>query len=396
VSVYQPKYRDPKTGEMVKAAVWWLDFNICGRRIRESTGVTRKTLAVEAEKRRKLDLERSLAGLPTESKESRIRTVGEVCEAYRNRYAQGHKPKSLTWVNERLAPILRHLAGVVLPDLSEDRIQSYIKARIAEGATRPPGSTKAIGASGRTVNMEISILSRCIGRKRSELWPGLRPLTERRDVGRALTPDEEKRLLEASLRSPSPLIAPFIRIALMTGMRCGEILGLRWRQVDLVDRTITVGQSKTAAGTGRVIPMNSDLYAVMVAFADWHRQECGGTEPDRYVFPSGVKSGVYDSRRKLVNIRKAWEAVRDAAGLKCRIHDLRHHACSRMAEAGVSEYGMMAIMGHVSRAMLERYSHVRLEAKRAAVEALNLSGGKQNEAILESNVKESPKVEAIQ
>lgn len=384
MSVYQPKYVDPKTGATVKSKVWWMDFNLCGRRIRESTGVTRKTLAVEAEKRRKLDLERSLAGLPTETKESRIRTVGEVCEAYRNRYTHGHKPKSVAWVNERIAPILRHLVGVVLPDLTEDRMRAFIAARRDEGA------------GGRTINMEVSILSRCIGRKRSELWPRLKPLAEPRDAGRALTPEEEDRLLEASLRSPSPLIAPFIRIALMTGMRCGEILGLRWRQVDLGDRVITVGQAKTAAGTGRQIPMNNDLHAVMVAFADWHRHQCGSIDPERYLFPFGVKTGVYDSRRKLVNIRKAWESVRDAAGLKCRIHDLRHHACSRMAEAGISEYGMLAIMGHVSRAMLERYSHVRMEAKRAAVEALTLGSGKQSGAGFDGYVKESPKVEAIQ
>jgi len=67
-----------------------------------------------------------------------------------------------------------------------------------------------------------------------------------------------------------------------------------------------------------------------------------------------------------------------------------------MAEAGISEYGMMAIMGHVSRAMLERYSHVRMEAKRAAVEALTLGSGKQGGAGFDGYVKESPKVEAMQ
>jgi integrase len=384
MGVYQPKYRDPKTGAMMKSKIWWMDFRLCGRRIRESTGVTRKTLAIEAEKRRKLELERSLAGLPAESKESRIRSVAEVCEAYRTRYAHGHKPKSVAWVNERLTPILRHLAGVVLPDLTEDRLRAFIVARRAEGA----GS--------RTINMEVSILSRCIGRKRSELWPTLKPLKEPRDVGKALTPEEETRLLEASLKAESPLIGPFIRTALTTGMRAGEILGLTWGRVNLPERYITVGEAKTAAGTGRIIPMNADLYQTILAFADWHKQHCGSIDPERYVFPIRKVRGRYDNTRRMRSIRASWEMVRDAAGLSCRIHDLRHTACTKMVERGVTEFGMLAIMGHVSKSMLERYSHVRMEAKRAAVEALTLVSGRQGGAGFDGRVKEVPKVEAIQ
>jgi len=384
MAVYQPKYKDPNTGETLTANVWWMDFRMCGRRIRESTGCSRKTLAVEAVKRRKLELERAIAGLPTERKELRIRTVAEVCSAYRESYGHGKRPKSIAWVNERLAPLLRYLSSVVLPDLTEARIREYVKARQTEGA------------GGRTINMEIGILSRAVGRNRGELWPKVKPLHENRDVGKALAPDEESRLLYAAIASPSPLIGPFIRIALTTGMRCGEILGLTWDRVDLIARTLTVGQSKTAAGTGRGIPMNEDLYQVVLSFAEWHRQACGGVASGRYLFPFCVKTGVYDSTRRLVNIRKAWEAVRDAAGVSIRIHDLRHSACTKMAEAGVSEFGMMAIMGHVSRAMLERYSHVRMDAKRVAVEALSLSGVVPKEVLQKTMVKEITKVDAIQ
>jgi len=66
-----------------------------------------------------------------------------------------------------------------------------------------------------------------------------------------------------------------------------------------------------------------------------------------------------------------------------------------MAEAGVSEFGMMSIMGHVSRAMLERYSHVRMEAKRTAVEALSLKREAIDGADLVGYGKESPKVSAL-
>jgi len=66
--------------------------------------------------------------------------------------------------------------------------------------------------------------------------------------------------------------------------------------------------------------------------------------------------------------------VRREAGVECRLHDLRHTALTRMAGARGSEHTMLALAGHMSRAMLERYSHIRLAAKREAVKALALEG----------------------
>ena len=63
-----------------------------------------------------------------------------------------------------------------------------------------------------------------------------------------------------------------------------------------------------------------------------------------------------------------------AAGIpSLRFHDLRHHAITELAESQASDATIMAIAGHVSRRMLERYSHVRMEAKRTALEALAVS-----------------------
>lgn len=220
----------------------------------------------------------------------------------------------------------RHLADVMLPDLSEDRVRAYIRTRQAEGA------------GNRSINIEVAILARSVGRKRSELWPSVKLLGERTDVGKALAPEEEQRILEASLKAESPLIGPFIRIALTTGMRSGEILGLTWGRVDLVNRFITVGDSKIKASSGRIIPMNADLQQLLLAFAAWHDQHCGGVESDQYLFPFRLVRGRYDSARRMLSIRKAWESVMDVAGVSFRIHDLRHTACSKMAEVGVSEF----------------------------------------------------------
>lgn len=64
--------------------------------------------------------------------------------------------------------------------------------------------------------------------------------------------------------------------------------------------------------------------------------------------------------------------MRAKCDVQCRFHDLRHTAATKMAEAGVPESTMLAIMGHMSRAVIERYSHIRMPAKREAVKSLEL------------------------
>ena len=108
----------------------------------------------------------------------------------------------------------------------------------------------------------------------------------------------------------------------------------------------------------------------------------GGAEPQHYAFAAYKVSGRYDRNRMTVNVFdptrpirawvKAWRSLTKEAKLPgLRFHDLRHHAITELAESGASEQTIMAIAGHVSRAMLERYSHIRVEAKQAALEALS-------------------------
>jgi integrase len=199
----------------------------------------------------------------------------------------------------------------------------------------------------------------------------VRKLEERKDVGRAISPDEEKTLLEAVSRVRSPFISTFVRVALLTGMRSGEITDLTWQQVDFSKRVVTVGRAKTSSGTGRQIPMNQELFDAFTTHAAWFTERSGATEPGDYLFPFG-KPMPNDPTRPITDISSAWDSLRLKAGVKCRLHDLRHTAATKMAEAGTPESTMLALMGHMSRAMLERYSHIRMAAKRTAVESLTL------------------------
>src|SRR5262249_49808298 len=106
------------------------------------------------------------------------------------------------------------------------------------------------------------------------------------------------------------------------------------------------------------------------------------TKPDHYLFPAfnckhtkdgkGAGSDFYDPTKPMVTWRSGWRSLTKKAGLKgLRFHDLRHHSITKLAEAGVPDQTLMAIEGHVSETMLEHYSHIRLKAKRAAVDALD-------------------------
>src|ERR1039458_10202000 len=356
---FKPTYTDKKTGKQKESAVWWYKFNYAAKPIRESAKTTRKTVAGEAEKRRRLELEKTNAGMPTEKRENRIRSVADVVKPYLKRYEQDHRgrEKSILFAKGRLKQVTRLLGKTLLPDLTEDAIREYMTARIGEGM------------SGRTVNMEVGELSRAIGKPWSILWPKVRKQEERKDVGRALSPEEEARLLEsAGKKKRWHTAAVIIRALLLTGMRSGELTSAAWGQVDFQRRVLTVGRAKTSSGTGRQIPMNNDLFLLLSAHAAWFTEKFGAARPEHYLFPFG--SVPNDPTRPTTTLKTAWDRDRKDSGVSCRLHDLRHTALTKMAEAGVPESPMLSLVGHISPAMLERYSHIRMAAKREAVESL--------------------------
>lgn len=99
-------------------------FYICefvyqGKRFQESTGATTKTVAKEYEKRRMAELERAAAGLPTEQKSKRIRTVADVIKRCLQNYELNHRPQSILFVRGRLAHVQKALGNIVLSDLAD-------------------------------------------------------------------------------------------------------------------------------------------------------------------------------------------------------------------------------------------------------------------------------------
>jgi integrase len=167
-----------------------------------------------------------------------------------------------------------------------------------------------------------------------------------------------------------------VTLALNTALRKNEIRTLRWNQIDFEKRTLIVGRSKTQAGSGRVIPLNQPAFDALVKWAG----RLVESDSEDYVFPGCEAAGIerehpdkerIDPTKPITSWRSAWRAALKRAGLQIRFHDLRHTCITKLAESReASENTLMAIAGHVSRKMIEHYSHIRMEAKRAALDAI--------------------------
>jgi integrase len=248
----------------------------------------------------------------------------------------------------------------------------------------------------KTINDEVGLLLRLCGDQADSIRSALKRAKSLKlqvppSPGRPFEADEQARTLavarastlaarDACLRHArgeraprgakqggSPCIYPALVVALNCGMRDSEIRLLTWDQIDFEKRFLTVGKSKTAAGTGRTIPLNDAVLDVMAEHSRWYIERFGETRPEWFVFPGG---GRFPSNPAVAigTLKTAWTMVRSKAGVKGGWHDNRHTLITELAESGAGDETIMEIAGHVSRQMLSRYSHIRMQAKRDALE----------------------------
>jgi integrase len=207
-------------------------------------------------------------------------------------------------------------------------------------------------------------------------------------IGKAFSVDQKNELLKAAIPVPakgtksqkgtrSPNIRPALELALNAGLRDAEIRNLTWAQIDFEKRFLTVGKSKTDAGEGRTIPLNASLVSALLDHARWYTAKVGTARPEWYVFPGRIGKPVEGGKRPLdptkpiSSLKTAWRHVKARAGVEGRWHDTRHTLITELAESGAGDQTIMDIAGHVSRQMLSRYSHIRMEAKRKALDGIN-------------------------
>lgn len=194
-------------------------------------------------------------------------------------------------------------------------------------------------------------------------------LKVRNNIAKVYSPEEKAGLLAEAQRSRSPNIYPALMLAQNAAMRSREIRTTQWKQIDFQKKFLVVGESKTEAGEGRTIPLNSALYEALLKHAEWFCLRFGRIDPDWYLFPFG-KSKHLDPTRPITTLKTAWRYVRERANVQGRLHDSRHTLITELAKGRVGDQTIMDIAGHVSKQMLKHYSHIRMRAKREALESV--------------------------
>jgi integrase len=246
------------------------------------------------------------------------------------------------------------------------------------------------GLSPKSVNNETQVLAGIL--KLAQLWtrvqPHYKPLrVVKSDLPDALTPEESTRLLMAAANSAPYAVAPYAAVlAFSTGMRSGEIKGIRFGDLHhesthpfLYVRRAT---TKTDAGARRVVLDSMAVWAVLRLVARANLLGC--CCPDDYLLPTDrarhtrstdalYGGSGHDPRHPQTSWEAEWQKFRSVVGINHRrFHDLRHSYVSRAAEAGVPIAVVQAQIGHLSAQMVNWYTHISQQSQfRAACQMEN-------------------------
>lgn len=249
------------------------------------------------------------------------------------------------------------LAGRDLRTLTPLDIRAHVNRRIAEGVANA------------TINRELSVLSAAINfynKEQLETLPNPtrgRKLREPEARIRWIAYAEADRLLAAAGEaSRAPHLADFIALALHTGCRSGELLGLEWARVDLQQRLIHLEGIHTKAGKRRSVPLNNEAYRALLSRANFRATHCPDTP---WVFASATG-------QRLQSVKKSFATACHQVGIEdFRIHDLRHTCAAWLVSAGVALPEVRDLLGHSTITMTEKYAHLSPDNVRRAVAVLD-------------------------
>ncbi len=253
------------------------------------------------------------------------------------RYLQAKSRKRSIKNDERSLKLFKDYFGAETPltQITAARISAWKAERLA---AKCPQTKRHYSAA--AVNRPLAALSHLL-RLAHEEWevlpvvPKIRLEKEPEGRIRWLEPDEEARLLAACRASRNLQLANIVTIALNTGLRLSELLGLAWERVDLSRGVIRLEVTKS--GKRREIPMRQVVYEILASL------------------PEPRQGRVWQQR----DIRKAFENAVEAAKLEnFHFHDLRHSFGSWFVMRGGSLQTLKEILGHADLKMTLRYSHL--------------------------------------
>src|SRR5438034_9419713 len=228
-----------------------------------------------------------------------------------------------------------------LPEITAEHIRKYQRERL-----------ERCGA--HMINHECFLLQQML--KRVGRWEyvglGYQPLPlPKNSPGRAISDDEELRLLRAGASNPRWEAAYFFALlSLHTTMGPGEVMTLRRKDIDLGKKTAMVNaEGAKNRSRMRLIPLNDIALRVCQEVLSVAEKR-GSTLPDHYVFPFRNKRKKYDPTRHCTSFKTAWQEMLKVAGIeKLRLYDLRHTAITRLCENPKnSEETIESIAGHIT------------------------------------------------
>ena len=339
-----------------RGSKWCYDFWVNGRRYRGSIPEAR----VKAQAER---AEHAIRDQVYEGTYGKQKTPAPLLRDFiTDTFLPWSKVNKRTWVHDefRSRPLIKALGNKPMDEISPILIEKYKRDRrtskTARGGDRAPS----------TVNRELELLSKAFslaidqGLSISNPCRKVKRFREDNERNRYLSDQEEERLLSV-LTGPRADLRPVVILAIHTGMRRGELLSLRWANVDFERGLIHVMNSQreqTKSGHSRSIPMNGIARRELL---DLHR-ETGHTE---YVFFNDK------TKKPRTDLKNGFGTACVIAGLvDFRFHDLRHTAATRLADAGTNTREIMAILGHRCIQTSARYTHATDEGLRRAMEAL--------------------------
>jgi integrase len=316
-----------------RGRIWWIQYYAHGRQVRESSRSDRKPVAERLLRQR---LGEAAAGIASSPRGARVR-YEEMRDALLADYA-ANKRKWLRKDKGGKAYIIgvSHLdhffSGYRAVNITTDAIRAFIRRRQEEGA-----------ANG-TINRSLALLRRMfyLAVKDGKLHdvPHF-PMLKEAPPRRGFLEHADFRRLRMELPE---YLRPIATMAYYTGMRKGEILGLRWNNVDFLNGELRLDPGTTKNDEPRTIPLTGELLEMLKI----ERQRNPHTE---FVF---MQNG-----RRVGSFYKAWKSACKRAGLAGLLfHDLRRTGLRNLVRAGVPERVAMAISGHKTRAVFERYNIV--------------------------------------
>lgn len=210
-----------------------------------------------------------------------------------------------------------------------------------------------LGRSGDTVNHYFNTVSKLFQMLNDE-WglaidnpvKGIKRMPPSRGRCKRLNDQAETALLEACSALSYSQLASIITIAIETGMRRSEIMGLTWEDTDLNNRKVYLHYTKN--GESRQVPLTKKALMILQGI---------GKDSDNNIFTMSLEQlrGQFERAKRYAE--KQWLDKGNSPFAGLRFHDLRHEALSRLSDAGLNVIELSCISGHRTLGMLQRYTH---------------------------------------